>query len=87
MSFGRPKGTARPPKFTNVISEDLTDPALGGKVPRCLSCGMPTGLMTGTFTPDRDQSFAGRRFRYRLCIRCIERVNGPMDPDPLHVGI
>ena len=65
--------------------EDLHDPALGGNVPRCLTCGMPTKLITGTFLPDRDQEYAGRRFRYRLCIRCIERVNGPTDPDPLHV--
>ena len=65
--------------------EDLRDPALGNTVPRCLTCGMPKDLVTGTFIPDRGNKYAGRRFRYRLCVTCISRVNGPQDPDPLTV--
>lgn len=62
---------------------DIGDPAHGEKVPRCLTCGTPRELMVGTFIPDRDQHFAGRRFRYRLCASCIQHANGPLDPDPL----
>jgi len=62
------------------------DDAKGEKVPRCLTCGKGTGtLVTGTFLPDAGQRHAGRRFRYRLCINCIEYANGPQDPDPRYV--
>ena len=67
------------------IADDADD-AKGEKVPRCLTCGKGTGtLITGTFLPDRSQPFAGRRFRYRLCVRCLEYANGPQDPDPRYV--
>lgn len=65
--------------------EDIGDPADGEKVARCLTCGSPTATITGTFVPDRTQQYAGRPFRYRLCLRCIEHANGPQDPDPLYV--
>lgn len=65
--------------------DDIGDPAGGAKVDRCLTCGTPLELIIGTFIPDREQRFAGRRFRYRLCIRCIEHANGPQDPDPRYV--
>ncbi len=65
--------------------EDLRDPANGERVPRCLTCGSPTAPITGSFVPDAGQQFAARRFRYRLCLRCIEHANGPQDPDPLNV--
>jgi hypothetical protein len=66
--------------------DDIEDPAKGEKVPRCLTCGTPTQPITGTFIPDRSQPYAGRHFRYRLCIRCIEHANGPQDPDPLYAA-
>lgn len=65
--------------------DDIGDPAKGEKVPRCLTCGSPTRPITGSFIPDLGQPFERRRFRYRLCIHCIEHANGPLNPDPLHV--
>lgn len=67
------------------VPDDIGDPAKGEKVARCLTCGTPASLVTGTFTPDKGQRFAGRRFRYRLCLHCIEHANGPQDPDPRYV--
>lgn len=64
--------------------DDFGDPAQGAKVPRCLTCGVPKDLVTGHFVPDPDGRLAGRRFRYRLCLHCLEHANGPLDPDPLH---
>jgi hypothetical protein len=64
---------------------DIGDPAKGERVPRCLTCGTPVRPITGSFIPDGGQPFAGRSFRYRLCLHCIEHANGPQDPDPLHV--
>ena len=70
----------------NPSSDVEADDAKGEKVPRCLTCGKGTGtLITGSFIPDRYEPFAGRTFRYRLCVKCLEYANGPQDPDPLHV--
>jgi len=66
--------------------DDIGDPAKGEKVPRCLTCGTPARPITGSFIPDRNELYAGRPFRYRLCVRCIEHANGPQDPDPLDVS-
>jgi hypothetical protein len=85
MEKGWPAGPRLPSPPRQPDTDDLSDPAKGEKVPRCLSCGTPTRPITGTFMPDRGQEFAGRLFRYRLCVRCLERANGPQDPDPLHV--
>lgn len=75
----------RLPRKVVAGPEDIGDPAKGERVARCLTCGSPTAPITGSFIPDRDQQFAGRPFRYRLCLRCIEHANGPQDPDPLTV--
>lgn len=78
-------GARLPTAPAKLDPHDIGDPAKGEKVPRCLTCGTPLDLMTGTFVPDSGERYAGRRFRYRLCVHCIEHANGPLDPDPLHV--
>jgi hypothetical protein len=79
------RGPRLPTAPQPIGPEDIGDPAKGEKVARCLTCGVPLQLVTGTFVPDKGERFAGRRFRYRLCVHCLEHANGPLDPDPLHV--
>lgn len=72
-----PRGTATPSSY-----EDLRDPALGERVRRCLTCGIPGKLL------DFALLLAGRPAgRYRLCERCWMAANppDPMATDPLRV--
>lgn len=60
--------------------EDIRDPAMGEKVPRCAICGMPSpNTLVGTWDGD------GRAYRVRVCERCIGHDVQP-NPDPLTVS-
>jgi|GEM_PF-5252239 len=70
--------------FTRPGPEDLTDPAAGEPVKRCLTCGQPdrSGSRLMEFALVYRGKDAGR---YRLCERCWMHANPPPNADPLDV--
>lgn len=76
-ALGRPVGTARPPTRLSAPDDDMRDPALGAKVPRCAVCGVPaTDSIVGPWSGN------GRTYRIRVCGHCLG-VDKQPNPDPL----